>query len=115
MKLHYSWSKRAFRLSSTTRAIPEQLLARAERVSGPYWISVEGVYHRVLRGSQLALACEIVASYHNSVAYNAPVDDGFARDMEQRELRLILEPPVESDTDSVTSADDMVYDREFYI
>lgn len=115
MKLHYSWSKRAFRLSSTTRAIPEQLLARAERVSGPYWISVEGVYHRVLRGSQLALACEIVASYHNSVSYNAPVDDGFARDMEQRELRLLLEPPVESDTDSVTSAEDMVYDREFYI
>ena len=76
---------------------------------------MEGVYHRVLRGSQLALACELVASYHNSVAYNAPVDDGFARDMEQRELRLILEPPVESDTDSVTSAEDLVYEDQFYI
>ena len=118
MKLHYSWSKRAFRLSSTARAIPEQLLARAERVSGPYWLSVEGVYHRVLPGPQLALACELAASYHNSISYNAPADDGFARDMAQRELRVInrmLEAPDESDTDSVTSAEDQIFEREFYI
>jgi hypothetical protein len=33
----------------------------------------------------LSLACCITSAYHNSIAYNAPEDDGFREEMEELE------------------------------
>ena len=35
---------------------------------------------------ELEFACHVSSAYHNSIAYNAVEDDGFAHDMQQREL-----------------------------
>jgi hypothetical protein len=39
----------------------------------------------------LQLACKVSAAYHDWVAYNAPEDDGFHEDMEEREQKIAQE------------------------
>ena len=127
MRLCFGWQRRPVPLSATTRVLPEQLHARLLRYVGPpdspfrythpVFLDVEGTYLRVPPGA-FWFACQAAAVYHNAIARDAPLDDGFEADMRQREAaiqaRLEAEPSEPSDDDSVTSAEDLVYDNFFY-
>lgn len=127
MKLCFGWQRRPVRLSATAHIIPEALLAGLSRYVGPpesrlrgvrpVWLDVEGT-HILIPPGAFWFACQAAAAYHNAVAYNVPEDDGFEADMRQREAyiqsRIDAEPSESSDNDSVTSAEDLVYDQFFY-
>ena len=112
------WGKRPFALSGQWHYTPERLLAMAERSAGPLWLRVDGRDIRVERGEPLWLACQVAAAYHNSIAYNAPPDDGFQREIQdiERRVQAHMEDPSEStDEDYVTDEEDMEYRNIFYI
>jgi len=56
-----------------------------KRLSPPFWLDVENTFIPVTTPQELAFACHVSSAYHNSIAYNALYDDGFASDMQQRE------------------------------
>ena len=62
-----------------------------KRVSGPYWMRVEGKLIPLQNESNLQLACRANSAYHDWVAYNVPEDDGFCEDMAEREQRIAAE------------------------
>lgn len=88
MELCHSWSARRVRMSSTRRYKPEEVRHMCKRVSGPFWLRVEGALIQVRGEACLELACAVSSAYHDWVAYNAPEDDGFAEDMAEREERV---------------------------
>jgi hypothetical protein len=78
-------------------------LARCMKKPPPFWISVEGVMIPVEGTDCLQLACHICAAYHAWVAYNAPEDDGFTADMEDREAKIQqhMDEPSSDESDSL--------------
>jgi len=88
MELCHSWSHRRIPMSSTRRYSPEEVRLMCKRVSGPFWLRVEGTLVQVHGEACLQLACAVASAYHDWLAYNAPEDDGFARDMAEREERI---------------------------
>jgi hypothetical protein len=88
MNIHHGWCQRVIPLSATRKYSPEELRAMCKRVSPPLWLNVEGRMLQIQGEECLAFSCQISATYHNSIAYNAPEDDGFAEDMRERERRI---------------------------
>jgi hypothetical protein len=127
MRLCFGWARRPVQLSITSRVLPEYLSARLLRFVGPtdsqlrhtrpVFLEIEGTYLRIPPGA-FWFACQAAAIYHNALAYDAPSDDGFQAEMQQIEAevqaRIDAEPTESSDNDSVTSAEDLVYDNFFY-
>jgi hypothetical protein len=76
-------------MTSTRHYQPEELLTRAQNLTAaghPIWLSVENE-QLLVWPVELRLATHLAASYHNQIAYNVPVDDGFIAEthyMEQR-------------------------------
>lgn len=116
MHLAYGWHKRVLLMSRSVNYTVEELEALLHRRAGPHWLVVEGTAIRLERPDWVTLACRAVALDHN--AYTVIPDDGFARDMARRERAAVDHMLAESSSDeegSVTSAEDMVYEREAYI
>lgn len=86
MNLCHGWSKRRVPLSATRKYCQEELLLFCKRLSPPFWLDVENKFIPVTTPQELAFACHVSTAYHNSIAYNALDDDGFASDMLQREM-----------------------------
>ena len=63
----------------------EEVESMCGKVLGPFWISVEGTLIPLENKEALAIGCQVVSAYHNWLAYNAPDDDGFIEDMQERE------------------------------
>lgn len=100
VELCHGWGHRQLNLSSTKRYTPESIREMCKRVSGPFWLRVEGKLIAINDiESSLVLACQACSAYHDWVAYNAPEDDGFESDMAEREeyIRARLEDPNFSD------------------
>jgi hypothetical protein len=86
VELCHGWGHIPLKMSSTKRYTPEQLREMCKRVLGPFWLRVEGKLIAINDGEQcLMLACHACSAYHDWVAYNAPLDDGFESDMAERE------------------------------
>jgi hypothetical protein len=119
MQLHVTWQKIDVGMSATRGCHADELLARVRLCSPPYWLSVEGTFIRLSSRGELWVACQAVAAEHNAIAYNVPEDDGFAQEIADIEARVQahLEDPAESEDsgDSVSSSEDMVYERCVYI
>ena len=105
MELCHSWQARPVRLSSTRRYLPEEVLAKCKRATGPFWLRVEGRLVQVHGEACLRLACEVSAAYHDWVAYNVPGEDGFAEDMARREakVQMHMEEPGSDESGAETS------------
>jgi hypothetical protein len=87
-ELCHGWSHRTIPLSSTRKYTPEQLRGMCKRVSGPFWLRVENKLIPLCGEECLQLACKVSSAYHDWVSYDAPEEDGFAQDMEEREARI---------------------------
>jgi hypothetical protein len=91
MDLCHSHARLPIRLSSTRRYLWEEVRAKCRRVSGPFWLKVQGKLIPVRDEAALVMACQASAAYHDWVAYNAPEDDGFSKEMAERELCVAAE------------------------
>ena len=114
MHLAFSWQKLRVPLSNSYNYTPEELEHILHRHTYPYWLVVEGTAIR-LEQACVALACRVMSLDHN--AYTLVEDDGFQQDMAGRE-RAVTEHMLEdssSDEESVTSTEDMVFEREVYM
>ena len=78
-------------LSATRRYDWTELRSMCKQVLPPYALRVEGQVVPVVNEAQLVLACKVAAAYHDWVAYNVPEDDGFQKDMQERETRIAAE------------------------
>ena len=119
MQLHATWRQIDVGMSATRGVHADELLERIRLCSPPYWLSVEGTFIRLPCHHELLLACRVVAAEHNAIAYNMPEDDGFAQEIADIEARVQahLEDPAESDEsgDSVSSSEDMIFEKYCYI
>ena len=86
MNICHGWMHRRMPLSATRKYSQEEMLAMCKRLSPPFWLDVENTFVPVRNRQELEFACHVSSAYHNSIAYNAVEDDGFAHDMQQREL-----------------------------
>jgi hypothetical protein len=102
MELCHSWWALPVRLSSTRRYSPYEVRELCKKVTGPFWLRVEGKLIQVHGEECLRLACQVSAAYHDWLAYNAPEDDGFAEDMAEREVKIQehMEEPSSSEDES---------------
>jgi hypothetical protein len=102
MELCHSWRALPVRLSSTRRYSPYEVRELCKKVTGPFWLRVEGKLIQVHGEECLRLACQVSAAYHDWLAYNAPEDDGFAEDMAEREVKIQehMEEPSSSEDES---------------
>ncbi len=87
MELCHSYQHRPIPLRSTRRYSDDEIRILCNRVTGPFWLWVEGKLIPLEGEMALQLACKVSAAYHDWVAYNAPEDDGFQEDMEEREKK----------------------------
>lgn len=120
MRLHFGPQRLAVGLASTQRYVAERLFERMLRLSQPYWINVEGQLIRLHTDDMLLLACDIVTAEHNAMAWDAPEEDGFEREMVELEARARARADASSsDSEAsqgrVTPSEDMVYEREVYM
>jgi hypothetical protein len=79
-------------MSATRKYSQDELAASCKRLSPPFWLDVENTLIPITTTQELAFACHVSSAYHNSIAYNAVDDDGFAADMQQREWELNATP-----------------------
>ena len=116
MHLEHGFIHRRISLFATRRYRPEEVLVLMRGVTPPIWLVF--CSHRVLLSSTDArsLAAELVAIYHNDLV-DLPPDDGWAEDTAraEEEARAHMEAESSSDEEYVTSDEDLVYEREFYI
>ena len=89
MNIHHGWCQRAIPLSATRKYSHDEMRSLCKRVSPPFWLNVEGKMLQIHGEECLAFSCQISATYHNEIAYNAQEDDGFSADMRARE-RIVL-------------------------
>jgi hypothetical protein len=119
--LRHSLNHLLIPLSRSYRYLPEEILSMLPRFLPPYWLYVDGTSIALPSCDAQWVACQAVSAYHNGVVTTVPPDDGFASDMAEREaqVRAHLENQSGSDTadsaDYVTSDEDLVYEREFYL
>jgi hypothetical protein len=101
MELCHSWAHIPIRFSTSSRITPDQIRERCNKVTHPLWLHIENTKILVVGEECTWLACQVSAAYHNWLAYNAPDDDGFAADMEEREARIALhmEEPSSEESD----------------
>ncbi len=88
MELCNGNSKVVIPLRATRRYLWETLLETCKQKGPPYWIRVEGTYIPLDSEESLRVGCQVCAAYHDWVAYNAPLDDGFLEDMQAREAQI---------------------------
>ena len=71
------------------------------RTLGPFFLRIQGQSIKVYGEECLMLACQVSAAYHDWLAYNAPLDDGFEQDMEEREayFKARWEEPITDGSD----------------
>jgi len=88
-----------------------------DRVMGPFWLKMDGKFVMICSESSLKLACEVVTTYHNSICYNIPPDDGFSAETTRMETaaRAHMEAPNSDVEEYVTSDEDMEYPTEVYM
>jgi len=119
MQIVNRWSRLAVRLSATRRYEPEEILSMCRRIHPPLWLNVYDGYILIDDEQSLLFACQVCAHYHNGISHNVPPDDGFSRDMAEREALLqehmAAESSSEDEREYVTEEEDMVYHKEFYI
>ena len=114
MRLMYSNRYHVLPVDTSRALIPEELVDMMLSRRGPYFVEVEGKKIRVTPGTAMNLACEIFAAYH---APSALDDDGFQSHTERFEQSMtqrLLTDPSSSDSESVSSSDDLVYDNQCY-
>lgn len=90
-ELCYSHGHIPLSLSATRHYEWEQVRAMCKRVSPPFSLRVEGCLIPLQNETELRLACKVSAAYHSWLAYNAPIDDGFSKDMQEREALIAAE------------------------
>lgn len=56
-------------------------MAICKQRTGPFWLRVEGTLISLDSEDALQIGCKACSAYHDWLAYNAPVDDGFCEDM----------------------------------
>ncbi len=88
MELCHSYYHLPLRLWATRRYEWEEIQAMCKKVTGPFWLRVEGTLIPLEDEVSLALACKVSSAYHDWVAYNAPEDDGFRQEVEDIEAKL---------------------------
>jgi hypothetical protein len=88
MKILNRWSQRVVNLSATRRYEPEEVRDLCRRILPPFWLNIGNDFISLPDEASISLACQVCASYHNDLAVNVPPDDGFSRDMEEREARV---------------------------
>lgn len=118
MQIVNRWSSLAVRLYSTRRYMPEEIRDMCRRINPPLWLNVGDGFIPLDNEQSVLFACQVCAHHHNSISYNVPPDDGFSRDMAEREARMqehMEEESSSDDDDVVTEEQDMVYEKEFYI
>lgn len=88
-ELCYGWGHTPLRMSATRKYTPHEVREMCRRVCGPFWLKVESQLIQVSGEDCLRLACQASAAYHDWLSYNAPEDDGFSQDFEEREARIV--------------------------
>lgn len=85
MEICYGGKHIPIPLSSTRRYTPDQIRELCRKVLGPFYLKVQGSPIAIYGEECMVLACHACAAYHDWLAYNAPLDDGFEEDMAARE------------------------------
>lgn len=83
MELCYSYNHIPIQLSSTRKYHAEHIRGMCDRVTGPFWLRVEGRLILLEGEDCMKLACQVSAAYHDWVAYNAPYADGFGDEIDE--------------------------------
>ena len=112
MMISYGYQKHPLQMWSTRHYTPDYIYRVCIRQAKPYWFQGgDHVYHKIHNPRELYRACKEVAEYHNYIAYNVPEEDGFAADMEERELRIqaFLEEPDSDEDTCMNSDEDLLY------
>jgi hypothetical protein len=91
MELCFSRNYIPIPLSATKRYTPEQIREACRRKTGPFYLVVDGKRIEIKGEDCLMLACQVSCAYHDWIAYNAPLDDGFEEDMAMREAIIAAE------------------------
>ena len=101
MELCYGGKHVRLSLSATKRYTPEQIRAMCRKVVGPFHLVVQGSPIAIHGEECMLLACHACAAYHDWVAYNVPLDDGFEEDMAAREaiVQARWEEPISDNSD----------------
>lgn len=114
MKFLRGWGGHEVKLNTARVLLPEEVMEKLTEKAGPYWINVEGKRIRVFPGSCMQLAAEIFTAYHGAYATES---DGFQEHTARYE-RLLQEQldaaSSSSDNDTVTSAEDLVFEDQAY-
>lgn len=87
MDLCHSYQHRVMPLRATRKYDWTEVRSMCQRVTGPFWLRVEGQLIPIQGEESLDLACQVSAAYHDWVAYNAPDHDeeGLPEDTQQPE------------------------------
>lgn len=85
MELCHGYQHIKMQLSATRKYDWTEIKDMCSRVTGPFWLHVEGTLVPIKGNEILDFACQVSAAYHDYIAYNAPYDDGFSADMRERE------------------------------
>lgn len=86
MELCHSYQHVKMNLRATRKYDWTEVRDMCRRVTGPFWLRIEGTLIPIQEDVNLDLACQVSAAYHDYIAYDAPIDDGFAADMQEREV-----------------------------
>lgn len=68
-------------LRATQRYTWETVRGMCKQRVGPFWLRVEGTLIALDTEEALCTGCKVCTAYHDWLAYNAPVDDGFSEEM----------------------------------
>jgi hypothetical protein len=101
MEICHSKDRIPIRLSATKRYTHEQIRDMCNRLTGPFFLKVEGTCIAVWGEECMTLACQVCSAYHDWLAYNVPDDDGFEADMQAREdfIKARWEEPASDGSD----------------
>lgn len=91
MELCHSFQHRAIPLRATRKYDWTEVRSMCQRVTGPFWLRVEGQLIPIQGEESLDLACQVSAAYHDWVAYNAPEREELPDDTYQQETESTIE------------------------
>lgn len=83
MELCHSYQHIPIPLSATRKYHPEQIKDMCKRVTGPFWLRIEGKLIPLDGDACMTLACQVSAAYHDWVAYNAPYTNDLGDDSDE--------------------------------
>jgi hypothetical protein len=98
----YGYEKYMQQLDPNKQMVGEEIYSFLSYFSNPLWLHMDGRFIQLTCESQIKLACNVVAEYHNMYTYNHLEDDNWHAEtqyMEEQARRHMEEPDSESETE----------------